>query len=144
MYTPEYVVYNFVTLYLCHMKNFKNFERAYQGLVSARGEMLSIPIRSINEYSESSFVGKRRNVINGIDEALAELKNWFKKNFPRTRYDAFHSEAFTFKAFFAMLKKYPELAKENKDSLQSLLNDMKGGHFAAMQIDKIPDISEFV
>ena len=113
-------------------------------MVSARKELLSIDGRMANEFSEIDFIAKRRRALNGIEFAMDRLKDWLKKNFPRTRYEAFHSDSFTFKAFFAMLKKYPELAKENKESLQSLLTDMKGGHLATMQIDRIPDISEFV
>jgi len=72
------------------------------------------------------------------------LKQWLKENFPRDRADAFHSDQFTFPEFFAMLKKYPELAEDNKDALQCLLCNLKTGSLGPTGLEQIPDISEFV
>ncbi len=126
------------------MKNFVNFEKAYGALLNSKRAVNSISIRSISEYGVSEFQKRRRECVSGIDIALEELRRWFKEHFPKTRLDAFHSDQFSFEGFFELLKKYPELARENENALRGLLSDMRGGNYATMRIEKIPDISEFI
>jgi len=126
------------------MKNFVKFERAYGALKSAKMAIESIPSYCISEYGIPTFSQQRRKNVNDINIAAEELRGWFKAHFPRTRLDAFHSEQFTFTGFFEMLKRHPELAKENKEELRGLLSDMRGGDLRTMGITEIPDISEFV
>ena len=126
------------------MKNFKRFEEAYAALIKAQHALHTIPYRCITEAGEEMFRAKRLESIKEIASARNRLKEWFKENFPRDRADAFHSDQFTFPEFFAMLKKYPELAEENKEALQCLLCNLKAGSLEPTGLDKIPDISEFV
>lgn len=126
------------------MKNFVNFETAYAALLSSKRAVNSISSRSISEYGMSDFQRGRRECVSGIDVALEVLRRWFKNHFPKTRLDAFHSDQFSFERFFELLKKYPELAQENEHALRSLLSDMRGGNYATMKIERIPDISEFI
>lgn len=126
------------------MKNFVAFERAYAALLNSKKAVNSISSRSISEYGMSEFQKGRRECVSGIDIALEELRRWFKEHFPKDRMDAFHSDQFTFESFFELLKKYPELAKENESALRTLLVNMRGGSFVSMRITRIPDISEFI
>ncbi len=126
------------------MKNFVNFERAYSALIDAKNAINGVSSRHLSEYGGNEVRARHRTCVNGIDVALTELRRWFKEHFPKTRVDAFHSDQFTFEGFFDMLKRYPELAKENESALRSLLSNMKGGNPVSMRIDKIPDISEFI
>lgn len=126
------------------MKNFVAFEQVYAALLASKKAINSISSRAISEYGMSEFQKGRRECVSGIDIALEGLRRWFKNHFPKTRMDAFHSDQFTFEGFFEILKKYPELAKENESALRALLNNMKGGSFVSMRIERIPDISEFI
>ena len=126
------------------MKNFKNFESAYEALINAHRALNEIPYWCINEQGENVFRSKRLDALKGIAEARMRLRQWLKENFPRDRADAYHSDGFSFPEFFAMLKKYPELAEENKDALEALLHSLKAGDLTPTRLEQIPDISEFV
>lgn len=126
------------------MKNFRNFERAYEGLTRAEKELNTMSSRMATEYAELEFIKKRRQALNGIDVAKTELRSWLRKNFPTTRTDAFASDQFSFKEFFEMLKKYPELARDNYESLKALLANMRAGNLYTMQIDCVPELEEFI
>ena len=126
------------------MKNFKRFEQAYAALIKAHKALNAIPYWCITEAGSETFRARRLEALKEITAARNLLKQWFKGHFPRTRKDAFHSDQFTFPEFFAMLKKYPELAEENKEALQCLLCSLKTGSLSPTGLDEIPDISEFV
>ncbi len=126
------------------MKNFANFERVYAALNGAERAINTISIRDITEYGEHSFFQARGQVRKEIATARDGLREWFKKNFPRTAADAYRAEQFTFKGFFAMLRKYPELAKDNEEALASLLSSLRSANPATTGLHEIPKLEEFV
>ena len=138
----QYIIFN--PIILIKMKNFKRFEQAYAALIKAHQALITIPYWCITIAGEDTFRAQRLEALKEIVEARNLLKQWFKEHFPKTRADAFHSDQFTFPAFFEMLKKYPELAEENKEALQCLLCNLKTGPLSPTGLDEIPDISEFV
>ena len=126
------------------MKNFKKFEKAYVALLTSRANILKLSSRYVSPYYEDAFLEARRISLANISSAIDVLEDWFSADFPRHRLDACSIEQFSYREFFEFLKKYPELAKKNKDSLKSLLFDMRGGNLITMRIDRIPDISEII
>ena len=90
------------------MKNFVRFEKAYKALKDAQRALVSIPSWSVNEIGENEFRAKRAETAKGINASIELLREWFKENFPRDTAAAYHSDQFTFPAFFAMLRAYPE------------------------------------
>ena len=126
------------------MKNFKNFEMAYASLVRAQKALYGFSTSKVTEHFVSDFQFTRNSVKSGMDEALRYLRGWLTKNFPRTAADAYHSDQFSFAEFFAMLKKYPELAEENKEALAELLSSLKTSDLAPTGLKKVPELSEFV
>ncbi len=126
------------------MKNFKNFEAAYASMQTTRNILLRFPTSKINEYFVNDWYAARNAAFSSIDTALKKLRAWLKKNFPHTVAVAYHSDQFSFPAFFEMLKKYPELAKDNEGALKDLLNSLKASDLTPAHLDKVPDISEFI
>ena len=124
------------------MKNFCRFEKVYGELVAAVKELDSI---KSNAYFPPSAEKKAADSAKeGITAALALLREWFKDNFPRDTFDAYHSNQFSFPAFFAMLKKYPELAAENKDSLEKLLYSLRSSNLYSANLREVPSLDEFI
>lgn len=126
------------------MKNFNKFKEAYKALLDAQRAMSAIPYWCITEAGGEIFRKQRLTSLKNITMAREILKGWLKENFPRTAADAYQSDQFSFKHFFEMLKTYPELAEENKEALQSLLCAMKATSLVSVELDKIPELSEFV
>ena len=126
------------------MKNFKQFEKAYEASIKAQAAISTVPYWCISEQGENTFRQARLETIKEIVAMRAILKEWLKKNFPSTAADAYHSDQFSFKHFFEMLKKYPELAEENKEALNSLLSNLKAVSRVPTGLTEIPNISEFV
>gem|GEM_PF-5990856 len=117
---------------------------AYASLVRAQKALYGFSPSKVNEYFVSDFQFMRNSVKSGIEVAKRNLKTWLTKNFPRTTADAYHSDQFSFAEFFAMLKKYPELAEENKEALAELLYSLKTSDLAPTGLKKVPELSEFV
>lgn len=126
------------------MKNFVNFEKSYASLKDAKQSILTVPYWCITEAGGDTFRAARGANVRAINVSLELHKEWLKKNFPRNTADAYHSDQFTFPAFFEMLKKHPELAQENKEALESLLHSLRASDLTPARIKKVPDISEFV
>ncbi len=126
------------------MKNFKKFEEAYGALFDSYQAMNQIPWWCITEAGGDTFRASRANAQKGIITAMNVLKGWFKKNFPRTTADAYHSEQFSFSEFFDMLRRYPMLAKENEEALKGLLQSLKASDLNTAGLKAVPEISEFI
>ena len=126
------------------MKNFAKFEKTYQALKNASVSLVTIPYWCINEVASGTFRIKQKETLKEIKIALNLLRDWLKENFPCDAADAYHSDQFSFPSFFAMLKKYPELAEDNKEKLQSLLNSLHASDLTPSRLKNVPDITEFV
>lgn len=126
------------------MKNFVNFEKSYASLKDAKQSILTVPYWCITEAGGDTFRAARGASVRAINVSIELHKEWLKKNFPRDTADAYHSDQFSFPAFFKMLKTHPELAKENKEALESLLHSLKASDLTPSGLKKVPDISEFV
>lgn len=126
------------------MENFKNFCKAYQGLASAKANLLAVSRDMINVYRETEWYSRRNSVIEGINTAMEELRKSFRMNFPKTSVDAFLIDDFTVSEFLDFLKKNPELAKENRENFEKFLNELKTCDLKALQLEHVPDIKEFI
>ena len=126
------------------MKNFVSFEKSYASLKDAKQSILTVPYWCITEAGGDTFRAARSANVRAINVSLEIHKEWLKKNFPRDTADAYHSDQFSFPAFFFFFFFYPELAEENKDALKDLLHSLKASNLTPAGIKKIPDISEFV
>lgn len=121
-----------------------DFKSAYGALKQSKALILALPYWCFTEAGEKGFRAARNKSFAQTDIAIDVLKKEFSQSFPKTRMEAFSMEGFKFSEFFELLKEYPELAKENEEKLKNLLRDLKTGSLVPLQIDAIPDISEFV
>jgi len=126
------------------MKTFTEFWPAYEGLASAKANLLAVPKDTINASREDDWYSRRRSIIEGMDATDEVLRNWLKKEFPKTCKDALLIDAVPLKDFFAKLKKYPELARENQGALMCLLKDVESFPLDQLNLKRVPDIEEFL
>ena len=126
------------------MKNFLKFQSAYEALKEARQAAFRFSAERVSPYFEDEFHANRRNISDNIDIAIDALLDWFDENFPRTTMDAAQSDCFSYPAFFAMLKKHPELVESNEDNLAMLLAGLKAKGLYGTGLSTFPSIDEFI
>ena len=122
------------------MKNFRRFESVYAALTVA-----SENLKFLEKDVPFPSMGKElQNIREETERAKGFLREWLKENFPQKTFDVYHSNQFSFPEFFAMLKKYPELAAENEDSLKKLLYSLRSSNLYTAELKEVPSLSEFL
>ena len=126
------------------MKNFVKFERAYSALKDAHQDVFMFSVEKVSLAFEEDFRANRLRLANNLNLAKEALLDWFDENFPRDTADAARSDQFSYPAFFAMLRKHPELVESNEEALEGLLCSLKAKGLYGTGLEAFPKIDEFV
>jgi len=124
--------------------NFKDFQGVISSLENAKRLLGSIPYWCVTEAGNETFSVKRRDAVVEIDSAIGKL---FEKEFPENEEIAREIGDFSFPAFFEMLKRHPEVAKKNKEKLESLLENLRmmdSLRTSDKEPTEIPKLEEFI
>lgn len=126
------------------MTDFKRFEESYSALQNARSTLDAIDERCIADSRIVSFYNQRQSIRSDIDVGISNLTSWFEENFPKNLVEAYHVKGFSFKEFFDILRKHPELAQTNEEKLRQLLRNLWGADLPSEISKEIPSITELI